>query len=117
MPKRFCLEPECHTLIDTSEGSRCGEHQAALNARRNTERGTTKQRGLGGTHRRAAEKVVAAAQFCAICGNPPTPTDPLEADHTTPRALGGRDSPLRAVHASFNRSRGANPTGGRCTPQ
>jgi 5-methylcytosine-specific restriction endonuclease McrA len=115
MPKRFCLD--CPMLIDTASGSRCAEHQAAYDRRRNAGRGTTKQRGLGGSHRRNAEKIVTAAQVCAICGRPPTPTDPLQADHTVPRSLGGKDSPLRPVHRSFNLSRGAHPTGGRCAPQ
>jgi hypothetical protein len=113
MPMKFCLD--CHTLTDN--GSRCPPCQAAFGRRISAKRGSTKRRGLGGGHRRAAEKIVGAAQVCVICGKPPTPTDPLQADHTVPRAQGGGRSPLRAVHRSYNASRGGDMKGGRCMPQ
>ena len=106
MPKRFCLD--CTQLTDN--GSRCKPCQARLMRNVNAKRGTTKQRGLGGTHRRAAEKIVKAAKYCAICGNEPTESDPLTADHVIPRSRGGsEDSPLIAVHRSCNSRRGNKP--------
>ena len=76
-------------------------------------------RGEGGHARRAlyrtsawqqvARQVVQAADVCALCGQPPTLTDRLEADHIVPLALGGaaldRDN-LRAAHKSCNARRG-----------
>lgn len=103
MPMKFCLE--CGTL--TANGSRCETCAPIAATRRAARRGSTKERGLGGTHRRAAEKVVQAATECAMCGKPPTEADPLTADHIIPRAAGGVDSPLRAVHQSCNSRRGA----------
>ena len=50
-----------------------------------------------------------AADRCAICGQPPTITDPLEADHVVPLALGGAaldPDNLRAAHKSCNSRRG-----------
>lgn len=108
MPMKFCLD--CNRLTDN--GSRCPDCQTKFNTRQSARRGTTKARGLGGTHRRRAEGVVKAAAYCAICGKPPTPTDPLTADHIVPRALGGVDSPLRAVHRSCNSRRGSGMQGG-----
>jgi hypothetical protein len=67
----------------------------------------TTQRGLGAAHRARAKALLAVAQVCEICGRPPTPTDPLTADHTTPRSQGGAESPLRAVHRSCNSRDGA----------
>lgn len=105
MPKRFCLD--CPTLIDTSTGSRCPDHQAAYEQRRSTTRGTTKQRGLGGTHRRRAEKIVAEAQVCGSCSEPPTKDNPLTAHHTTARAKGGDEStPMVALCRRCNSSIG-----------
>lgn len=59
--------------------------------------------------KQVARRVVQAADVCALCGRPPTPTDPLEADHIVPLALGGASTPdnLRATHKSCNSRRGA----------
>lgn len=103
MPMKFCLD--CSKL--TRNGSRCEACAGTAERARDRQRGSTKQRGLGGTHRRAAEKIVKTAAVCAICGKPPTADDPLTADHTVPRAHGGVDSPLRAVHRTCNSRRGA----------
>lgn len=88
--------------------SRCAKH------------GGRRPRGKGGHPRRAlyrtrawqdaARQVVRAADVCALCGQPPTPTDPLEADHIVPLALGGAAlalDNLRAAHKSCNGRRGA----------
>lgn len=94
MPAKFCLD--CKKL--TTNGSRCPECQAKINTAVSAKRGTTKQRGLGGSHRRKAEKIVKAAEFCARCGQPPTPDNPLTAHHTTARAKGGNHTtPMIAV--------------------
>jgi 5-methylcytosine-specific restriction endonuclease McrA len=54
--------------------------------------------------------LVANATRCHICGQPPTPDDPLVADHVIPRAHGGTDnlSNLKAAHRSCNGRKGAN---------
>jgi 5-methylcytosine-specific restriction endonuclease McrA len=59
--------------------------------------------------RQARAQLVARSYVCAICGKPPTPTDPLTADHITPRLLGGPDHPTnyRAAHRTCNSRRGA----------
>ena len=46
---------------------------------------------------------------CAICGLPPTPTDPLEAGHIVPLSQGGESirSNYRLEHRSHNRAEGA----------
>ena len=99
MPAKFCLD--CSEL--TTNGSRCPDCEEQRTARRNARpKGNTTQRGLGQAHRVRAKAVIAAAQVCAMCGMPPTQEDPLTADHTIPRAQGGVDSPLRAVHRSCN---------------
>lgn len=99
MPAKFCLG--CGEL--TRNGSRCEECTEEWTARRNARpKANTTKRGLGHAHRMRAQAVVAAAQVCAECGQPPTKEDPLTADHTIPRSQGGADSPLRAVHRSCN---------------
>lgn len=52
MPPRPCIEPGCPNLTGRT---RCPAHEAMLDRRR----GTTKQRGYGGTWRRHAEKTLA----------------------------------------------------------
>lgn len=48
---------------------------------------------------------VVAASVCAICGDPPTATDPLTADHVVPLSRGGFGGPMRAAHRSCNSRR------------
>jgi len=72
--------------------------------------GTTTQRGLGYTHQAHKKKLLAAlrpGQPCPRCGEPMWPHQPLDRDHTTPRALGGKDSRGVLSHAHCNRSAGA----------
>lgn len=113
MPAKFCLD--CREL--TTDGSRCRDCAEQRTMQRNArpKRNTT-QRGLGQAHRVRAKAVLAAAQVCEMCGQPPTKEDPLTADHTIPRSQGGVDSPLRAVHRSCNsRSGGQLPHNNRRT--
>jgi len=51
-----------------------------------------------------AREVTAAATVCAICGRPPTPSDPLTLDHRLPVSRGGTSSPgnVQAAHRSCN---------------
>lgn len=108
MPKKFCLT--CRELTDN--GSRCPKCQTELNQRKESARGTTKQRGLGGTHRRKAEKIVKAAQVCQRCGVPPTSDNPLTAHHTQARAKGGgHDTPMIALCRRCNSSIGDRTDG------
>lgn len=109
MPKRFCLK--CKTLFTTNGGSGksyCPPCQADITARMNARpKGNTTQRGLGWTHQKRARESITPADLCWRCGQPGTPADPITADHETPRAQGGSDSPLRPAHRSCNSRRGA----------
>jgi len=107
MPKRFCLD--CKQLFDAASGkSRCPTCQAALDARMNARpKGNTTTRGLGWAHQQRAAREIDPAASCWICGTPATESDPITADHETPRAQGGRDSPLLPAHRSCNARRGA----------
>lgn len=60
-------------------------------------------------HRAARRQLLATATHCWRCGKPFTPTDPLQADHILPRALGGTDTPNNygAAHQSCNARAGA----------
>ena len=107
MPKRFCLE--CKQLFAADTGkSRCPPCQAALESRMNARpKGNTTQRGLGWAHQQRVRQEIDPAASCWICGQPGTESDPITADHQTPRAQGGRDSPLLPAHRSCNARRGA----------
>lgn len=78
---------------------------------------TRKRNGSTRAYRQARAQVLAGATHCAICGQPATPLDPLEADHIVSHADNGTDHPanLRAVHRTCNRRRGRAPMprGGR----
>lgn len=82
--------------------SRCGTH------------GPTSPKGptpYDSHHKKLAADTVAKATHCAICGLPPTPTDPLHADHIVPLSMGGTNTPdnLQAAHRTCNiRKGGAN---------
>lgn len=110
MPMKFCIEPTCKQLFKVEPGgstSRCEDCQAGLDARMSARpKGNTTQRGLGYAHRVRARAVVAAAQVCSRCGQPPTPANPLTGHHTTARARGGQDSPMVALCRSCNSSVG-----------
>ena len=81
---------------------------------------TTTQRGLGNEHTKRRKQLPdPTGQPCPLCGNPmwpgQTPTGKtgrmlsnLDADHETPRALGGHNSPLRWTHRTCNRTAGAH---------
>lgn len=107
MPAKFCLD--CGELFTPTpdESSRCGDCAAEWTMRRNArpKRNTT-ARGLGYAHRVKAKAVVAVAQACARCQQPPTPDNPLTAHHTTARAKGGGDSPMVALCRRCNSSIG-----------
>jgi HNH endonuclease len=91
MPMKFCLD--CGQLTDN--GSRCVNCEPKFRRRQSASKGTTKSRGLGGTHRRRAEKIVQGVAVCPRCGRPPTPDNPMTAHHTVARAKGGdHDTPL-----------------------
>lgn len=85
MPMKFCLG--CRTLTDN--GSRCPSCQSKFDTEQSAKRGSTKARGLGGTHRRIAEKITSGVQVCPRCGTPPTKDNPMTAHHVIPRSKGG----------------------------
>lgn len=53
--------------------------------------------------------LLATATHCWICGGPPTPRDPLTADHVTSLHTGGGHdrANLQAAHSRCNKARGA----------
>lgn len=101
MPPRACIISSCpnHAIPGRS---RCGTH------------GPTTPRGpspYDANHQRLAKQVVAKATICAICGKPPTPEDPLVADHVIPLSLGGTTTleNYQGAHRTCNiRKGGAN---------
>lgn len=105
MPLRECLD--CRNL--TRNGTRCPTCQAAKQRARDQQRGTTTQRGLGWDHQQAARQILDGAELCAVCGLPPTPTNPLEAGHRQARANGGTNklTNYQPEHRSCNRSKGS----------
>jgi 5-methylcytosine-specific restriction endonuclease McrA len=107
MPKRFCLN--CKALFPADTGkSRCPPCQAALESRMNARpKGNTTERGLGWAHQQRARQEISQDMTCWQCGQPATESDPITADHQTPRAQGGGDSPLLPAHRSCNSRRGA----------
>jgi 5-methylcytosine-specific restriction endonuclease McrA len=92
MPLRRCLDygnPGC--LGWTRSGSLCNHCKARRRARRDGDR-------------KLSAQVTAAATACAICGRPPTPSDPLTLDHRLPVSRGGTSAPgnVQAAHRSCN---------------
>lgn len=72
-----------------------------------TRSGYAKHRRKGSTwaYRQARAQALVGATNCAICGQPATADDPLEADHIYSYADNGH-GPLRPAHRSCNRRRG-----------
>lgn len=106
MTKRECLD--CRGL-HSGRGPRCPGCTGQRQQQRDQQRGNTTQRGLGWDHQRTREQLLANATVCAVCGLPPTDTDPLTAGHITPRVHGGSNDPsnYQPEHASCNYSKGA----------
>ena len=67
-----------------------------------------KRNGSTRAYRKHRAIVLANATRCHICGLPPTPDDPLEADHITAFADAG-PGPLRPAHRTCNNKRGRAP--------
>jgi 5-methylcytosine-specific restriction protein A len=91
---RPCLD--CGTL--TRNPSRCDEHQAAWERRREAARGSSTQRGYTTQWRRTAEAAVAQhrathGDWCPGFRVPPHQASDLTADHIVPKARGGTDDP------------------------
>ena len=96
---RPCLELGCTELTNLS---RCPLH-AKVKERK---RGTPTQRGYGYRYQQERAAVLHNASRCAICGLPPTATDPLTADHIVPLSRGGGiEGNLRPAHRSCNSGR------------
>ena len=74
-------------------------------------RGTTTQRGLGGTHpterKRQLAALVDGVTACPFCGQPMWRTQKLDLDHWPGRAYGGPQV-KRLAHRHCNRSAGAS---------
>lgn len=69
---------------------------------------TTTQRGLGWEHQKQRKRLLAKhrdGDLCDYCGEPMYKSQPLQADHTQPRSLGGTVAD-RLLHAWCNESRG-----------
>lgn len=94
MPKRPCLD--CGTL--TSNPSRCDQHQAAWQARRDQQRGSATQRGYDTNWRRTAAATVARhrrnhGDWCPGYRVPAHHATDLTVDHIVPKAAGGTNDP------------------------
>lgn len=77
--------------------------------RKTPEGGRTTQLGLGSEHQKQRARLLAnliPGDPCDVCGEPMFPEQALDADHQTPRALGGTRAG-RLLHASCNRRLGA----------
>lgn len=96
-PPRRC--GQCRGLHTTGQRLCPGCEKARQKARPSAAR-----RGLGYAHQKAAEVVLAGADRCSICGQPPTKDDPLTAGHIIDRQLGGTSTPenLQPEHQSCN---------------
>lgn len=91
---RPCLD--CGTL--TRNPSRCDEHQAAWEARRDARRGTSAQRGYDSQWRRTAATAVTEwraehGDWCPGWDTDPHPATDLSGDHKTPLSRGGTNDP------------------------
>lgn len=77
-------------------GTRCPTHPT-----------TPRLRGTG--IRRQQRLMLEQATHCALCGQPPTPNNPLVIDHRIPLAHGGPDQPTnwQAAHRTCNLTKGA----------
>jgi hypothetical protein len=69
---------------------------------------THRRNGSTRAYRKHRALTLAGATHCHICGHPPTPNDPLEADHIFAYADFGQ-GPLRPAHRSCNNKRGRAP--------
>lgn len=117
MPRQFatpCLV--CGTL--TRQGNRCEIHQAEMNqAIRKRLDGLPKRPDkrdkYGGSYKSRAKAVKQYALDnnlpCPLCGQPLTVGGIIHADHVYPAM--GQASPLQAVHAKCNLSKGNRPPG------
>ena len=98
MVSRYCVR---HGIVPMTGCPVCKLEKRRL-------RGTTTSRGLGWEHqkRRAAGLPFAYGRLCALCGEVMLEGQPLDLDHSTPRAHDPASVGDRFVHASCNRSAG-----------
>lgn len=93
MPLRPCLGVYGQPCNRLTRGSRCPEHQAEIDRRREASRPSWVQR-YGKDWQRTARKVVREEGACAICGQDSDydeggARNPLTAGHIIPRSKGG----------------------------
>jgi 5-methylcytosine-specific restriction endonuclease McrA len=59
------------------------------------------------SYRKERERILTPDAVCYLCGQPPTPIDPLEADHVIALSMGGvHKGNLRPARRSCNRRKG-----------
>lgn len=93
-----CIVPRCtHPAI--AGASRCSKHRNS---------GRRGPNPYDANHQAIAKQVLASATRCAICGKPPTPSNPLQADHIVPLSEGGQTvrSNYQAAHRRCNIRKG-----------
>lgn len=100
MAKRKCTVAGCPELIDRGQ-SRCTKHERAARRQRSDPPGRHQHRRV-----RAELLPLAYGQACPLCHQPMLPGQPLDLDHTTPRAEGNTGPGDRMAHATCNRSSG-----------
>lgn len=96
-----------------SRGTRCPEHQAELNRKKEQHRVETPERKAkkrllynNPQYQAARKQLLATATHCHICKKAFTPSDKIEADHLIP---GHPMSPLAPAHRLCNQRRGNKP--------
>jgi hypothetical protein len=90
---RVMLMRPCLDCGRPSRGSRCPVHESLRQSARDARRGSREERGLGYHYRKERDALVAEAGLthCPRCERPITKTNPITAEHGTPRAHGGTE--------------------------
>jgi 5-methylcytosine-specific restriction endonuclease McrA len=93
---RLCLFGDAPAVPN---GSRCRKHGG--NPNRKGPNPYTR------SYEEERKRILTPDARCYLCGQPPTPTDPLEADHVIALSMGGQHkNNLRPAHRSCNRRKG-----------
>ena len=114
MPVRMCLglpdEPSCGRLVNVDAGSRCPEHRAESERRRDRARGSPGERGYGADWRKLRLEVLERDGWLCQVRLAVCTVDATTVDHVVPLARGGaRLDPAncRAACGPCNSSRSA----------
>lgn len=104
--KRVCLGLPGEPCARLTDKRRCAEHQRRYEAQRGSRRIT----GAYDTDwQRLRAQAIREHPWCAVCGHPGTPDNPLTGDHVVPRSQGGRNvrSNVQVLCRGCNSRKGA----------